>query len=489
MKTHGMRLWASGIGACLLACTFALHADEAKSTDDPYRFLPLEKVGKSFELDLHYLRSGFLEANKSFSYTAGSEQLFRDRVDGLLRRSGLSFPRFVMGVASAVAAVDDGHTLADVHRHVRHWPIRVAWFGDELRIVRARREHARLLGGEVLTIADRAPRDLLAVLGDYVGGSQERVRAASPDYLDSPDALEGMNVAADADRIAISVRLHDGTVVREVLEGVYSKQPRATLTGWRDVIPSHALRDEEEGWMHVLDGVQQLPVYLQDGNTLYQQVELPNASDVFYVRLRITLDADIYLKKYMESESDGKHLALREYLLRKISEATRRTSRYSDAIVDLRFNPGGNMMNTLDFARALPRIIAPNGRIFVLTNNQTFSAAIVTTAWLKSFGGDRTVIVGERLGDRERFWAESDMLVLPYSQIPVFATQGYHDWGKGCTIVPDCWFNIAHDVAVGSLDPDVKVAARFDDYLRGRDTILETALGLIRERTSALAAE
>lgn len=478
------------VGALALAWSFALHADEAKVTEDPYRFLPPGKIAESFELDLHYLRGAFLEANKSFSYTQGSERLFRDRIDALLRRSGrLSFPRFVMGVASAVAAVDDGHTLAEVHRHLRHWPIRVTWFGDELRIVRARREHARLLGGEVLTIADRPPQELLTLLADYVGGSQERVRAASPDYLDSPDALEGMNVATVADLIPITVRLRDGTVVREVLPGAYSKEPSARLTGWRDVIPSHALRDEEAGWVHVLDGVQQLPVYLQDGDTLYQQAELPDARDVFYVRLRITLDEDIYRQKYMEREADGKHPALREYLLRKISEATRRASRYSDAIVDLRYNPGGNMMNTLDFARALPRIIAPNGRIFVLTNNQTFSAAIVTTAWLKAFGGARTVIVGERLGDRERFWAESEMLVLPYSQIPVFATQGYHDWGQGCTVVPDCWFNIAHDVAVGSLDPDVKVAARFDDYLRGRDTILEAALGLIRQPTPATASQ
>ena len=88
------------------------------------------------------------------------------------------------------------------------------------------------------------------------------------------------------------------------------------------------------------------------------------------------------------------------------------------AILDLRFNGGGDYTETLDFTKELPKRIASDGKLFLLTDNATFSAALVTLARAKYFAGSRAVVLGERVGDRERFWAEAGTpLELPNSKI------------------------------------------------------------------------
>jgi len=90
------------------------------------------------------------------------------------------------------------------------------------------------------------------------------------------------------------------------------------------------------------------------------------------------------------------------------------------------------------------------------------------------------VILGERSGDRERFWAESGKpLVLPNSKINVFYATGYHDWNEGCALKDwrRCfWLNWAFDVPAGDLGPKAPMAWRFADYRNGVDTVLEEAL-------------
>ena len=85
------------------------------------------------------------------------------------------------------------------------------------------------------------------------------------------------------------------------------------------------------------------------------------------------------------------------------------------AVVDLRLDGGGNYLKAYHFARKIPDYIKDSGKLYVLTDNRTFSAAIVTLAWLRYFGGKRAVIVGEHAGDREEFWAEDPLRAAQFA--------------------------------------------------------------------------
>lgn len=83
---------------------------------------------------------------------------------------------------------------------------------------------------------------------------------------------------------------------------------------------------------------------------------------------------------------------------------------------------------------------------------------------------------GARAGDSLAFWAEGTRIELPHSRLRVSFATGRHDWARGCREWRCYWPNVFRGAAVGSIEPDVPVDWRFEDYARGVDTVLEAAL-------------
>ena len=148
-------------------------------------------------------------------------------------------------------------------------------------------------------------------------------------------------------------------------------------------------------------------------------------------------------------------------------------------IVDLRLNSGGDFFNTIVFAQALPKLIPRDGKILVLVGPSTFSAALVTAAMLKEYGGEQVMLVGEPLGDRSAFWSEGRPIKLPHSGISVRPANWKWDWNEGCNDPTQCyWADIVFGAKNVSLEPQpqLKIATTFADYAKGRDAVLEAAL-------------
>lgn len=147
-------------------------------------------------------------------------------------------------------------------------------------------------------------------------------------------------------------------------------------------------------------------------------------------------------------------------------------------VVDLRGNPGGDFFGAAAFAHRLPEV-APGAALAVLVDKFTFSAALVTAALLKVHAGGR--LVGEEMGDTERFHAEGGTETLPQSGLAIRHSDGWHDWAEGRAdpvLTPPI---IAGEmVAAGSLLPDVTAAPTGRDLASGHDPALAAALALIR---------
>jgi len=153
------------------------------------------------------------------------------------------------------------------------------------------------------------------------------------------------------------------------------------------------------------------------------------------------------------------------------------TERPTNIVVDLRLNTGGNFFNTLMLSEGLPRLVRKGGRVFVLVDGVTLSAAIVTAARLKYFGDGRTLFVGSTVADPGGFWAEGGQLKLPNSGIQVSYASQFDDWSKGCDDLDKCYFaSVAFGVKNVSLTPDFPVEPSFTDYAAGRDPVLAAAL-------------
>jgi hypothetical protein len=408
--------------------------------------------------DLAHLRR-LPEVERSFTPQSRAE--FDQAIGAIEERAGdLDRASLAMAAAKAVALADNGHSnvLGLVGGYgFNAVPIRLGWFADGLFVVAADEDRRHLLGGQVLGVNGRAIAALAEALRPYVGGPANLAREFVPNLLISPELLHAAGLAETANGSVFEIRFADGSAGSVELTGQAAMQPPLTGQFWpkRHLSPV-AQSGGSSGWSHVLDGVA-LPAYLSRPDTNYWHDYL--AADLLYVQINRVADQGVG--------------GISGYLSNLLAEAAKRPIR--NAIVDLRFNRGGDYTLTADFTRWLPGLLPPNGKLFILTSANTFSAAISTAARLKYFAGARAVIVGQAMGDRSQFWGEGRLTQLPHSKLALRYTTAFHDWERGCDLsqVMTCFLlNYAYGVPAGDLRPAITVAPGFADYAAGKDPVL-----------------
>ncbi|APV48577.1 hypothetical protein BWI17_02065 [Betaproteobacteria bacterium GR16-43] len=399
--------------------------------------------------------------DKSFSLEA-ADRFGMERQKVVARAAELTPAQMEMEISRLVAIADNGHTTAGRRlRRIERVPIRLAWFAEGLYVVRAAEPQANLLSNRVTSINGKTPEELVAAFAPYLGGPIEHAKATMLVFFVSPTVFAGVWPAMQADRLTFEVVSPAGAKDTISLTSTAPDPEKAYSFPPRDIAPQ-PIKTEAGSWVSVLSGRNELPLTLRDADaSLYT---MPLEGNGLYVHIL--------------SNSDDERGPLDDQLAKLSATLAPGSLRY--AILDMRGNGGGDYTKSLAFTKALPKAVAPDGKLFILTDNGTFSAALVTVARAKYFGGDRSVVLGERVGDRERFWAEAgDPLVLPNSKIRVFFATGYHDWHDGCGWKDRgrCfWINWVFDVPGGDLAPKQPMTWKFADYREGRDTLLEDAL-------------
>ncbi|MGX1786210.1 hypothetical protein ACWIGM_05705 [Bosea sp. NPDC055332] len=412
--------------------------------------------------DLAHLRR-LPEVERSFA--AQSRSAFMQAIAALELRAGdLDRAGLAMAAAKAVALADNGHTnvLGLVGDHgFNAVPIRLGWFADGLFVIAVDDGRRQFLGGQVLRVNGREIAALVEALRPYVGGPANLAREFVPNLLISPELLHAAGLADTARSSIFEIRFADGSTGSVELTGDAARQPPLTGQFWpKRNLSAVAQAGDATGRRHVLDD-SGLPAYLSRPDTNYWHAY--PAEELLYVQINRV--------------SDQGAVGVSRYLSDTLDQAVKKPVR--NAIVDLRFNPGGDYTLTADFARRLPQLLPSDGKLFILTGANTFSAAISTAARLKYFAGARAVIVGEPMGDRSRFWGEGGLTLLPNSKIVVRYTTAFHDWEQGCSLsqIRICFLlNYVYGVPAGSLQPTVTMAPSFADYAAGKDAVMSEVM-------------
>jgi hypothetical protein len=275
--------------------------------------------------------------------------------------------------------------------------------------------------------------------------------------LESPAALHVMHPEASDRRLALRVEERSGSVRTVELAAVApADAPAATKPG-RLLSPA-ALDDERAGTWHALLAGAEIPPSLRDPQRNVHAQELAGGT--------------LYLHLWRIRDGAGEPIG--ERIERSLGPPA--NPPWRRIVLDLRFDAGGDYPAVYRALRALPGRLAPGGRLAILVDPTTFSAAIIAGVLAKHFAGERAVVVGAPPGDRLAFWAEGTPARLPNSGIEIGVSTGYHDWARGCRELRCWWPNLYYDVAGGSLDPAIPVRWRFADYVRGVDTVMRRAL-------------
>jgi hypothetical protein len=395
--------------------------------------------------------------NYDRSFSPEAKAAFRQGVEALDAKAGaLPDAAFEMAVSQLVALAGNAHTTVNRLQRAGAFgraPLRFAWFADGLYVVRAKAPAENLLGRRVLSIDGRPVEQAVAELRPYLSGTVEHARADSPPVLECPALLQV--VWPDTDGIHLAVGLDDG-----IVEQVAAMAPMSDPFALR---PFMVVSPGTPGdWSTVLGRARNLPLSLREPERM--AFSAPLDRNGAYIRINGNED------------DDNGQLATQ---LAAIG-AAKPIGGWRWIVLDLRFNHGGFEMKTMDFTRSLPRLLIPDGNLWILTGNTTFSAAIITAARATHFLGNRAHIVGEAVGDHEPFWTDGGPpLVLRNSGIAIGHAYFKQDWANGCYEPTLCnplqWL---YGVAAGELAPEVRVGWSFADYAAGRDTVLEKALEL-----------
>ena len=145
-------------------------------------------------------------------------------------------------------------------------------------------------------------------------------------------------------------------------------------------------------------------------------------------------------------------------------------------VLDLRFDEGGDYPAVREALRRLARRMGPDGRLVILTDDTTFSAAIIAAVLARHFAPGRTTVVGGKPGDRLAFWAEGTPTRAATFAHPHRRVDGLPRLGAG---MPGAALLLAEPLLRGGRgEPRAQVAVqwRFADYRNGLDTVLLRAL-------------
>jgi hypothetical protein len=374
--------------------------------------------------------------------------------------NALPSPTLHVALMQVMALTDNGHSRMDAtaDQGALIVPLRVTRFAEGFYVTRAAATYREMLGGRVASIDGHPIDQILLQLDTLRGGVEGFRRENDTTYIIVQDLLYGLGIATEPKASTWTVVLSDGRTVTRRLDA-YSMHKGDSIPAsgrWLSPEPSKGVE--------------------QDWSTYHpRSAELPETWRDFDNPFRIFPAADSCAKVVrLQSIGDVDSYRIAPFLA--AAEATLRANPPCAVILDLRGDGGGDYTNVWHFTHVLPNLLAPGGHIFMLTNSQTFSAAITAAAFVKDAGGDRVTIIGEPVGDRLSFFSEGNKACLPNLKVCAYPQTAKHDYQHSCDNWRECfWLNWFYPVRVESLQPDIGVPLRFEDWNTGHDAAYETA--------------
>jgi hypothetical protein len=327
-----------------------------------------------------------------------------------------------------VRLLGDGHSVVyPVTRRAppTQLPLDFWWFEEGLHVVDARPGFEEWIGARVLAIgegeAERFADDLAPLV---TRDNPMGILWLGPFYLRFPAVLHDLGYVDGLDAIPLVLERPDGRLAELVVE------PVAPELGSPKLVPC-ALAPET-------------PLYLRDVGNEYWHELLDGG--VLYVQFNAVLDkADEPLADFARRLRDVVAAEEPDHL-----------------VLDLRHNNGGTSYLSTEVVRTLVHFETTRpGRLYVLIGRNTFSAAQIFLTDVERFTD--AILVGEPSGSRPNMVSEETQVVLPYSGTVASIS---------CRYFQQSWPGDDRTWIV----PDVPVPLRAEDWLAGRDPVMDVVL-------------
>lgn len=402
---------------------------------------------------MNYLRDDYLKIDRSFN--DDKEKRFTSEIDSLINNiDSLTDNQILVRIIHAVALANNAHSQVN-YKFLPKAGIRVSWFKEGLFITKTSYPKRHHLGKRISKVNNLPIDQIVTEFSDYIPGNNHNKRNSIPNLIIRPDFWNGINTQYSPNKLIIE--MIDSLGQRET--DTFDIEPlNSTLINlyWIDKPDSIFIKYEKS--------FDSLPLYLSSPNksAIYKKLN----DELIYVQLNSATNRGMSLSDFSDD--------LQDYF---------DSNSFDNIVLDIRLNNGGNYNLTKNIEKGiLQELSESHGHLYLITGNQTASAAINLAASLKSHLKNSITIVGEPIGDNLLFWAEPKIFKLPNSAIEVSASTYHHDLKNGrFKPFKTNWGNFFCDFESNGLNINIPVEISINDYIAYEDPVMKTIRELIEK--------
>ncbi len=364
-----------------------------------------------------------------------NEQGYRQRYalarDAILTSEVLDSAQINAHFEALVSYTGDGHShIIGMPSRLGRYPYYLRWYNEQLVIRGVNKDNRHLLGASVLAIGGLPLSKAVDLISAYIPTPNDSALRANSEYALAYSALlYSAGISDHSDKIELTLKLQNGDI-SDYQFTLAEKVNREFIQWLEPQVVKNSLVSK-------LDNDQ------KNAATLIE-------NEVLYVRY-----------KSVQEKQPGSISQLAD----KIDNMASRLS-LKKVIIDIRDNEGGNsyLNSSLIAVLSKNRNINQYGKLYVLVNRNTFSAAI-------NFAGamewqTAAIFVGEPPGDRPIFAGEAGpqaIFELPNSKI--LLSLSFSEW------IATVSFDTRHEITV-----DHYIDQSLDEFLNGTDSVLNWAI-------------
>jgi hypothetical protein len=402
----------------VVALCFAAQATGAKSP---------APTKEQWHEDLRYFARELPKRHKNVYHATSKEQFDRAVAELDAAIPSLQDHQIIVRMMQIAASVGDGHTGVHLPPSFKRYPLRLEWFGNDLRVTAASTDYEKALGARVVKIGAMTIDDVQARVASCFPSAENEnawyVLATSPAFLASPEVLHTLGVVPELGRAPFTLQGDDGAsfvmdvspVDVPVVDGVPTMRMTPVFKG---TPPLMRQRPTETFWF----------TYLADTQTVY-----------------------VNFRGYASLGAESKKL------FRFIDD-----NRVTRLVIDMRGNGGGDFFegrkHLVNPVQARPSI-NKEGAFFVLIGRRTFSAALANAIDFRK--ETHATLVGEPIGERPNSYSENDEMTLPNSRLVVSYSTKYYKF-------------LEDDVS--AVMPDKRIDPDWAEFRAGRDPAMDWVL-------------
>ncbi|PQB04412.1 tetratricopeptide repeat protein [Aureitalea marina] len=392
--------------------------------------------------DLQFLRQT-IHTDYPFLLRKTSKEAFDAAVDKLDQEiPQLESHQIIVGMMRIVSSIQYGHTAMSS----REWPtenhrlpLNYYWFSDGIYIQGAHKDYEDIVGTRLVAIEGMPVDNVLNAIKPVVPVENDQFfKAYGLGYMNIAEVLHAQGITKELkNEIELTVE-KDGKELRRSVGAM-------ALSKLTDVPLRYGMMYTEGDWIGLGTG-EEAPLYLSDLDRIYTYKYLPEKKALYVRQSQVQDDSIADIPTFYNEVFD--FIAKNDV---------------DKLVLDVRLNGGGNNYKNKPVVTGIIRSekINKEGHFMVITGRRTFSACQNLVNELDNY--TYVVFVGEPTAENINFYGDTNRVVLPESEIPVFLSfawwQDKPQWENGPWIAP----HVATDQS-------------FAQFMAGEDPALDAAL-------------